>query len=74
MSRTPDYYYYQTFDVTVYVTYEKKYKIRAMNEDHALALAKNRLKKRRKATDRKGLNFVDVVGSKVKRIRKEDDK
>ncbi len=50
MSRTPDYYYYQTFDVTVYVTYEKKYKIRAMNEDHALALAKNRLKKRRKST------------------------
>tara|TARA_A100001391_G_scaffold10726_1_gene6511 strand:+ start:440 stop:664 length:225 start_codon:yes stop_codon:yes gene_type:complete len=73
MSRTPDYYYYQTFDVTVYVTYEKKYKIRAMNEDHALALAKNRLKKRRKSTDRKGLNFIDVVGSKIKRIREEDD-
>ena len=69
----PGYQYYQTFDVTVHVTYAKSYKIRAMNDDHAIALARNRLKKRHKSTDRKGLGFVDAVGVKAKRIREEDD-
>ena len=69
----PGYDYYQTFDVTVHVTYEKNYKIRAMNDDHAFALAKDRLKKRNKSTKRKGLGFVDAVGVKAKRIRDEED-
>ena len=64
----PGYQYYQTFDVTMHVTYAKNYKIRAMNDDHALDVAKNRLKSRNKSTENKGLEFVDAVGVKAKRI------
>ena len=67
----PGYQYYQTFDVTVHVTYAKSYKIRAMNDDHAVAVARSRLKKRHKSTDAKGLGFVDAVGVKAKRIRED---
>jgi|TARA_Y100000114_G_C11759910_1_gene328966 hypothetical protein len=69
----PGYEYYQTFDVKVHVTYEKNYKIRAMNDDHAFALAKDRLKKRNKSTKRKGLSFVDAVSVNTKRICEDEN-
>jgi|9_EtaG_2_1085328.scaffolds.fasta_scaffold01213_10 hypothetical protein len=69
----PGYQYYQTFDVTLHVTYAKSYKVKAMNDDHALAVARNRIKKRHKSTDAKGLGFVEAVGVKAKRIHEDDN-
>lgn len=73
MGNPVGYEYYRTFDVTVHATYEKKYRLRAMNEDHALGVAKNRLNKRKKSTDRKGLSIVDVVGVSIKRVHEDDN-
>lgn len=70
--RPHGYQYYQTFAVTLNVTYSKNYTIRAMNDDHAMDIATRRVARRHKHTDRKGLGFVSAEAVSAKRIDKND--
>ena len=71
-SRKPHgYQYYQTFAVTLHVTYAKSYTIRAMNDEHAMDIAARRVAKRHKHTDNKGLGFVKAVPLDAKLLGKD---
>ena len=68
--KPPGYDYYQTFSVDLDVTYRKTYtQVRAMNEDHALAVAERRVKQFDKGQENQGNKFITAKGIKAKRIK-----